>query len=59
MSKHLFNEDMTSIEAQHMYFAEIDALDADQRKRVKEDFDKTMSIILRREVELARQGWLS
>lgn len=55
--KKLFNEQMSSNEARLILFKEVENKTKAEIEEIMVEYDKIISIITKRELELAEEGW--
>ena len=54
----LFNVNMTSNEARLVFFTEVDGKTPKEIEELKAAYFKVLDVILQRELDEARQGWM-
>ena len=57
MSNKIFDESMTSSEARMAFFRAVEGKSAEEIEQIKDEYFRISDIILKRELELASQGW--
>ena len=59
MASGIFNEQMTSTQAGYAFFSAIKGnMSAEEKEKIKAEYEEISRKILKRELELAGKGWL-
>jgi len=58
MAASIFNEQMTSIEARTAFFRAVDGKNKEEIEQLKAEYSAVLPAILKREHDLADDGWM-